>query len=121
IEHFNKFSKPYQRGAWRLLIFNKFSRHTTKQFLQYCKDNKIIPFRLPPHTSYKLQPLDLAAFQPYKHWHKRSVKLAIRSGCVDFNKVEFLYFVQEIRAKTFKQRTILCNRVQGINNVATHN
>jgi hypothetical protein len=107
IQHFNQYSTRSQRGAWRLLIFNGFGSHLTKQFIYYCDTNNIIPFSLPSHTSHILQPLDVTVFQLFKHWHKRAVETAVRNGCVDFNKVEFLHEVQSIRARTFKNGTIL--------------
>jgi hypothetical protein len=51
--------------------------------------------------------LDITVFQPFKHWHKRTVEIAVRTGCVDFNKVEFLHNIQLIRSNTFKRGTIL--------------
>ncbi|KAF2178670.1 DDE-domain-containing protein [Zopfia rhizophila CBS 207.26] len=96
IQHFDEHSAKTQVGAWRLLIFDGFGGHMTKQFLQYCDEHLIYPFPLPSHTSHLLQPLDLSAFQPFKYYHKRSVEMAVRTACVDFNKVEFLYDVQGI-------------------------
>jgi hypothetical protein len=72
IKHFNKFSSRLQKGAKRLLLFDGFGGHMTKQFLEICESEAIIPFALPPHTSHMLQPLDVGAFQLYKHWHRRS-------------------------------------------------
>ena len=107
IQHFDNYSRQYQRGAWRLLLFDGFGSHLTKQFVEYCDSRNIIPFSLPSHTSHLLQPLDVTVFQPFKHWHKRTVEIAVRTGCVDFNKVEFLHNVQQIRSNTFKRGTIL--------------
>jgi hypothetical protein len=62
IQHFNQYSARSQRGAWRLLIFDGFGSHLTKQFIDYCDINNIIPFSLPSHTSHILQPLDKRYF-----------------------------------------------------------
>jgi hypothetical protein len=172
IQHFDNYSCQYQRGTWRLLLFDGFGSHLTKQFVEYCDSRNIIPFSLPSHTSHLLQLLDVTVFQLFKHWHKRMVEIAVRTchgtsfplteglstsphlprylsdrshdlrtvyiarplwpllvsfpfyattvlspksyssprdstGCVDFNKVEFLHNVQLIRSNTFKRRTIL--------------
>ena len=104
---FDNYSRQYQSGAWRLLLFDRFGSHLTKQFIEYCDFCNIIPFSLPSHTSHLLQPLDVTVFQPFKHWHKRTVEIAVHTGCVDFNKVEFLHNVQLIRSNTFKRGTIL--------------
>ena len=33
-------------------------------FIEYCNDNKILLFVLPPHATYTLQPLDVYMFKP---------------------------------------------------------
>ena len=58
LQHFDKYSKRRQQGAWRMLIFDGYGSHCTKEFIQYCNENKIKPCTLPPHTSHLLQPLD---------------------------------------------------------------
>ncbi|KAF2179752.1 CENP-B protein, partial [Zopfia rhizophila CBS 207.26] len=62
IEHFNRFSAVSQKGAWRLLLFDGFGEHLTKQFMDYCFEHKIYPQPLPSHTSHILQPLDVCCF-----------------------------------------------------------
>ena len=77
IQHFNKHSKKTQKGAYRLLIFDGYGSHTTKEFLEYCEFNNIIPLALPSHTTHLLQPLDVCVFQPLKHWHSEAVMEAV--------------------------------------------
>jgi len=89
------------------LLFDGFDSHCTREFLETLEDNRIIPYRLPPHTSHFLQPLDVGPFQPYKHWHAEAVDAATRTGCTSFNKVEFLAAIDSIRYHTFKRHTIL--------------
>ena len=64
-------------------------------------------FCLPPHTSHILQPLDVVLFQPFKHYHAKAVDYAYRTGCGDFNKLEFLAAIGSIRQQTFKRNSIL--------------
>jgi hypothetical protein len=64
LHHFDNWSRQRQQGAWRLLIFDGYESHLTKEFIEYCDDKKIIPFGLPPHTSHHLQLLDVVIFQP---------------------------------------------------------
>ena len=105
--HFDEWSSRRQVGVWRLLIFDGFGSHLTKEFIDYCDNRKIIPFGLPPHTSHLLQPLDVGVFQPFKHYHKEAVEMATRTGCTNFNKVEFLNAIHDIRVKTFRKSVIL--------------
>lgn len=107
LKYFDIWTSQRQVGAWRLLIFDGYGSHTTKEFLDYCDDCKIICLSLPPHSSQHLQPLDVVCFQPFKHHHKAAVEQATRTGCTDFNKLEFFNAIKGIRETTFKRNTIL--------------
>jgi len=47
-------------GKWRMIIFDGHESHVSWDFLQYCIQQKIIAFCLPPHSTNILQPLDVA-------------------------------------------------------------
>ena len=49
----------------------------------------------------------MVCFQPYKHFHAEAVDAATRTGCSDFNKLEFFAALSSIRKQTFKRTTIL--------------
>jgi len=106
LKHFNKYTKQRRRGVWRLFIFDGHGSHLTYEFITMCWDNKIWPYSLPPHTSHILQPLDVVVFQPYKYHHKKRVEIAVREGCDDFNRVEFLHCIKDMRKDAFKRSTI---------------
>ena len=104
--YFNRFSAERQSGIYQLLLLDGFGSHCTKQFIEYCDNNKIVVFCLPPHSSHLLQPLDVVVFQPYKHYHAETVEAATRMGCGEFDKAEFLDQNDSIRQSTFKSSTI---------------
>lgn len=106
IHHFHRHSLRSQRGIWRLLLMDGFDSHCTRPFLEACDNFDIIPFLLPAHSSHFLQPLDVGVFQPYKHWYTQTVNKATRDGSGDFNKVEFLHALKEVRPKAMKVNTI---------------
>ena len=103
-KHFERFATP--KGVYRLLLFDGYGSHCTFEFLEFCENHQIKPFCLLPHTNHVCQPLDVVVFQPYKHHHGQAVDNATRTGCSDFNKVEFLAALYGIRKKTFKPQTI---------------
>jgi hypothetical protein len=107
VRHFEKYSSQRQLGTYRLLLLDGFGSHCTKEFLDFCDVHRIVVFCLPPHTSHLLQPLDVVVFQPYKHYHAEAVETATRSGCSEFDKVEFLDKIDSIRQQTFKKSTII--------------
>lgn len=105
--HFDRFSFPRRTGVYRLLLLDGHGSHCTREFISYCDEKKIIPFCFPPHTTHLLQPLDVVVFQPLKHYHAEAIDHATRTGCSDFNKVEFLSAITSIRDQAFKPATIL--------------
>ncbi len=78
-----------------------------KEFEAFCREHRILFFTLPAHTTHLLQPLDVVLFQPYKHYHVEAIDEATRTGCTNFNKVEFLAALSSIRKKTFTKASIL--------------
>ena len=106
IKHINKFTKPRSKGPYRLLLLDNHECHLSLQFLEYCEENKIIPFGLPPHTTHFLQPLDVGCFQPNKHYHRQAVNEATRMGNRDYSRTDFFADIEEIRRQTFKESTI---------------
>jgi len=105
--HFEAFSSKRQVGAWRLLILDGHESHTTREFITFCDEHQIILFCLPSHCTHLLQPLDVVVFQPYKHYHAEALDIATRTGCSQFDKVEFFTAIESIRMQTFKPTTIL--------------
>jgi hypothetical protein len=106
IKHFDQFSKKRQVGEWRLLLLDGHSSHTTYEFLKFCIDRQILIYFLIPHTSQICQPLDVAVFQPYKHWHGQAIGDLNRLGISNITKVDFLAELPKIREKIFKSGTI---------------
>lgn len=73
-----------------MLIVDGHESHNSLQFQQYCKDNKIIPVCMPPHSSHLLQPLDVGCFAPLKKAYSRQVENAMRNRINHITKLEFL-------------------------------
>ncbi|RPA90274.1 DDE-domain-containing protein, partial [Choiromyces venosus 120613-1] len=90
-----------------VLLLDGYGSHCTKQFIDYCNERNIIPFCLPPHMTHLLQALDVIIFQPLKYNHAKVVEEATRTGCSDFNKIEFLIAIGSIQKQAFKRSTII--------------
>lgn len=82
------------------------SSHTNEEFLRVFYSKNILPFRLPPHTTLLLQPLNLVCFQPLKQYQSEAVDSKVRNGDYEFSKIEFLARISSIRSQAFKQNTI---------------
>ena len=63
---FNKKTKAKARNKrdWRLFIFNRHGSHINIRFLKYYKKHWILIAVYPPHSTYKLQPLNICLFLP---------------------------------------------------------
>lgn len=107
IQHFDEYSAKFQQGAKRVVIVDNHESHLTATVFDYCNQRNIILLALPAHTTHLLQPLDVNLFQPLKHWHKQALEYSRRTGCYDFNKVEFLAEIGNIRRQAFKRRSII--------------
>ena len=46
-----------------------------------------------PHLTHILQPLDVAVFQPLKHYHGKALDLMVRDGVTNITKLEFLSLI----------------------------
>ena len=57
------------QGRPLLLLLDGHSSHFEPETIKFAKDNNIIIFCLPPHTTHEAQPLDVSLFGPFKqHW-----------------------------------------------------
>lgn len=55
-----------------LLVMDNHCSHCSLETVNFSKENGIVLLSLPPHTSNKLQPLDVAVFGPFKNYCKSS-------------------------------------------------
>lgn len=104
------FDCPTERrtvGRFQLPLLHGFDSHWTLTFIDYCDKKNIIPFFFTPHSTHLLQPLNLVVFQPYKHCYSKALDEGARTGCTNFNKVEFLAEIYTAQTQTFKMNTIL--------------
>lgn len=65
LEHFQKFVKASLEDPV-LLIMDNHSTHSTLQAYEFSKAHSIILLTIPPHTSHRLQPLDVSFYGPLK-------------------------------------------------------
>lgn len=71
LKHFANFTKPSIDDPVLLLVDNH-SSHISLQGINYCREKGIILVGLPPHTTHRLQPLDVAFFGPLKVYYNQA-------------------------------------------------
>jgi hypothetical protein len=58
---------------WRLLILDGHGSHCTLRFLDWCRSNKILVAIFPPHSTHRLQPLDVSVFGPLATYYSQQL------------------------------------------------
>lgn len=78
LRHFIKHANPtVDRPA--LLVMDNHNSHATLNAFNLCKENNIVMLSIPPHTSHRLQPLDVTFFGPLKKAYYRECDLHMKS------------------------------------------
>lgn len=57
-----------------LLILDNYSSHIDINIIKKARENGITMLTLPPHTSHKLQPLDVGVFRPFNLYYNEAMK-----------------------------------------------
>ena len=90
-----------------LLIYDGHGSHNTTALIELAREHNIILFCLPPHTTHKLQPLDVGVFGPFAcTWLDRCDEYVDDHG-EEMPREDFIEEYMAIRAATFKPQTIL--------------
>lgn len=74
--------------------------------MEKAKALNITLFYFKPHTTHICQPLDVGVFGPMKQAHRDHIDKATRTGCANYNKIEFLHDWHSIRKQGLKSSTI---------------
>jgi hypothetical protein len=101
LQHFDKFTKNRTKGRYRMLIFDGYGSHITQDFLEYCWQNRIRPFQLPPHSTHLTQPCDIGAFQKFKFEFKKCLREEVFYGATEITKTDFFSMFNTFSTKTF--------------------
>jgi hypothetical protein len=89
-----------------ILILDGHKSHATGLFQFKCGQNRIHLVWLPPHASYKLQPLDVGPFSRLADVYGAGVRKYTPSGYATINRATFTTLYQEIRPQALTERNI---------------
>ena len=83
-----------------MLIYDSHGSHEKYELLCLAKEHNIILFSLPPHTTHKLQPLDVGVFGPFAHaWIDRCNNY-MEEYMEEIPKDQFVKHYMEVRQQT---------------------
>ena len=77
IKHYNKYIRHLVKDSdgkiqqYRLLLMDNYLSHLTWQFIKYALAYKIVLITLLPHSTHKLQLLDVGYFEPLSHYYRK--------------------------------------------------
>ncbi|EDN09858.1 predicted protein [Histoplasma mississippiense (nom. inval.)] len=77
---FDPHTKQKARNHYRLLILDGHSSHINMAFIDYADQNRILLIILPPHSTHRLQPLDVGIFGPLAKAYSDQLDSYTRSG-----------------------------------------
>lgn len=84
-----------------LLILDGHGSHETLEMLEYAHDNNVLLYSLPPHTTHKLQPLDVGVFGPFsRRWVNRCNEYVEDYG-TEIPRAEFVREYMSVRDEKF--------------------
>lgn len=88
-----------------LLILDNHCSHISLPIYEFCKNHGIVMVSIPPHTSHKLQPLDLTLFGPLKNAYSKQCNLFLKRKIMDGEKENKLtpYDIAEVFKLAYEQ------------------
>jgi hypothetical protein len=89
VQFFDRSTKIYAKGVYRLLILDGHESHHSVDFETYCKANSIITLCMPAHSSHRLQPLDVGCFRPLKTAYNRQLEKLMKVHITHITKADF--------------------------------
>jgi hypothetical protein len=106
---FDRYTKRKALQNYRLLIVDGHGSHLTREFLEYCHQNRIIIAILPPHSTQTLQPLDVVCFKPLSLYYTEELSKYLHEsqGLSPIGKTEFLSLFWRAWTTTFTQTLVL--------------
>jgi hypothetical protein len=77
---FDRSTKEKAGRGRRLLIVDGHSSHINLRFIDYTDRNRIIVAVLPPHSTHRLQPLDVSLFSPLSTYYSQEIDNLLVKG-----------------------------------------
>jgi hypothetical protein len=105
---FERYTKPKRETQKRLLIVDGHSSHVNMAFINWADEHGIILLILPPHTTHRLQPLDVGLFQPLSTYYSLELNQLMHDsgGAVSMSKRFFWPLFKRAWDKAFTEENI---------------
>jgi hypothetical protein len=96
------------RRDWGLLILDGHGSHCTLDFLEWCHKRRILVAIYPPHSTHRLQPLDVSLFNPLATYYSQALDAHTRQslGLSSVSKRDFFTIFYPAFDKAFSEENI---------------
>lgn len=76
VKVFDRHTKEKARQArdWRLLLVDGHGSHLNMKFIEWAYSHKILVATYPPHSTHRLQPLDVSLFSPLANYYSQELQ-----------------------------------------------
>ena len=108
VQVFDQHSRRLAGHRKRLLIVDGHSSHVNMRFLTKCDELRVVVLILPPHSTHRLQPLDVGLFQPLSTAYSQEVDEFMTKGLglVSMSKRKFWSLFKPAFQAAFTQKNI---------------
>lgn len=105
---FEKQTAPKARRSHRLLFVDGHGSDLNMKFLNWCEQHKILLAVYPPHSTHRLQPLDVGVFAPLANYYSQELDDSVRKseGRTTINKRDFFSLFWPAFEKAFTEQNI---------------
>jgi hypothetical protein len=105
---FQKESRESARRDWRMLFVDSHGSHVTTSFLKAAIDLKILVVIYPPHSTHRLQPLDVGCFAPLATYYSQNLEAFTSSseGLTKMSKQQFFKVFWPAWQKAFTEKNV---------------
>lgn len=107
---FDRYTKGKARNGrdYRLLLVDGHGSHLNMPFLDWCDQHRIIVAVYPPHSTHRLQPLDVSLFSPLANYYSQQLNQWIHDtqGLCQLNKRHFFGLFWPAYLQAFSPKNI---------------
>jgi hypothetical protein len=106
---FEKETASKARRSHRLLFVDGHGSHVNMKFLNWCEQHKILLAVYPPHSTHRLQPLDVGVFAPLANYYSQALDDLVRKseGRTSISKRDFFSLFWPAFEKAFAKENIV--------------
>lgn len=105
---FHKETANKAKRAWRLLFVDGHGSHLNENFWNICETHRIQLIIYPPHSTHRLQPLDVGMFAPLAAFYSQGLDSLIRitEGYCSITKRDFFSIFWTAFERAFTEKNI---------------